>query len=90
MVSAPQMDSVEIAQMCKARFGTTHYVKVLARYREMLKGETLENTAHTYQVIAQRYKQTPDTGSWAEDTTYIPFATELELFLDNYKPVEEH
>ncbi len=90
MTSALQMDNAEIAQMYKARFGTAHYVKVLAKYREMLKGETLENTAHTYQVVAQRYTQTPDTGSWAENTSYTPFTTELELFLDNYKSVEEH
>ena len=82
-----------IGELYKARKGTEHIVRVIGKYREMLKGEILENTAHTYQVVAQRQKWVtipksgydPKQSFWNADKNFDPFTMEYELFLENYE-----
>ena len=77
-----------IGKLYKARKGTEHIVRVIGKYREMLKGESLDNTAHTYQVLAQRQKITSGF-NLVDDTDFEPFTMELELFLENYEEINE-
>ena len=65
-----------------AKEGSPHVVEVINRYREMLRGETLENTAHTYQVLAQRQDLTDER--FIADKSYPPFTMEEELFEETY------
>ena len=66
-------------KLYKARKGTEHIVRVIGKYREMLRAESLENTAHTYQVLAQRQ------GYLGDDLNFDPFTMEYELFMENYE-----
>ena len=79
-----------IGELYKARKGTEHIVRVIGKYREMLKGETLECTAHTYQVLAQRqievfYDGVKGNPFFINNDEYFPFTMEYELFLENYE-----
>ena len=65
-----------------AKEGSPHVVEVINRYREMLRGETLENTAHTCQVLAQRQALTDER--FIADKSYSPFTMEEELFEETY------
>ena len=78
-----------IGELYKARKGTEHIVRVIGKYREMLRGETLENTAHTYQVLAHRQMRVggdraSEDDFWP-DPLFSPFTMEYELFLENYE-----
>ncbi len=70
----------------RAKKGSEHYVAVVGRFREMLRGETLDNTAHTYQILAQRQLQ--GAGGWVDDRDYEPFCMEEELFYEEYENVK--
>lgn len=85
-------------KLYKSRNGTEHVVKVIGKHREMLKGEKLDNTAHTYQVLAQRQKSIYGYGEitsfmgqiLAEDDVFFkPFSMEEELFLSEYEVLNE-
>ena len=85
-----------INKLYKARKGTEHIVRVIGKYREMLKGESLENTAHTYQVLAQRQEWVtlpecgyePKTSFWFIDKNFDPFTMEYELFMEEYEELQ--
>ena len=70
----------------KSATGTHHIVKHLSKYREMLRGERLENTAYTYQIVAQRQKW--NELFFEDDTDFEPFCMESELFFELYKKME--
>lgn len=81
-----------------AKRGTPHIVEARQKIREMLRGESLDNTAHTYQIVAQRMMafddamirvdDNPDEATWFYDNAlYEPFCMEEELFLEEYKPI---
>ena len=76
-------------ELYKARKGTEHIVRVIGKYREMLRGETLECTAHSYQVLAQRQKVwnilADGTPCIDDDSKFYPFTMEYELFIENYE-----
>lgn len=79
-----------IGKVYKAKVGTPHIVRVLGTYREMLKGESLENTAYTMQVLSQRQSLYIDDDNHLQvfdDVEYAPFCMEQELFLENYEVV---
>lgn len=81
----------------KSKHGTPHIVRVVGKHREMLKGEKLDNTAHTYQVLAQRQKKeiletsgsgnywTVTFGNFISDNDFDAFNMEEELFLSEYE-----
>ena len=85
-----------IDKLYKARKGTEHIVRVIGKYREMLRGEILENTAHTYQVLAQRQEWVtlpkcgydPKTSFWFRDKNFDPFTMEYELFMEEYEELQ--
>ena len=71
--------------------GTPHVVKVVNVVREITKGEKIENTAITQQVLAQRQKFyifSKETLN-EDDLNFEPFSMELELFLEEYETVIE-
>lgn len=89
-------------KLYKARNGTEHIVRVIGKYREMLRGETIDNTAWTYQVLAQRQVKTIDEithpnlkKQWSvslwydDDTDFDPFTMEYELFMENYESIDD-
>ena len=71
--------------------GTPHVVKVINVVREITKGEKIENTAITQQVLAQRQKFyifSKETLN-EDDLNFEPFSMELELFLEEYETLTE-
>ena len=71
--------------------GTPHVVKVVNVLREFTKGEKMENTAKTQQVLLQRQKFY-NFGSetfFEDDLDFDAFSMELELFLEEYEKFVE-
>ena len=71
--------------------GSPHVVKVVNVLREFTKGEKMENTAITQQVLAQRqkfYNFGKETLN-EDDLNFEPFSMELELFLEEYETLTE-
>ena len=71
--------------------GAPHVVKVVNVLREFTKGEKMENTAITQQVLAQRqkfYNFGKETLN-KDDLNFEPFSMELELFLEEYETLTE-
>ena len=71
--------------------GTPHVVKVVNVLREMTKGENIENTAITQQVLLQRQKRDDyeEEVYFKDDLDFQPFSMELELFLEEYEKFVE-
>ena len=71
--------------------GTPHVVKVVNVIREMTKGEKIENTAITQQVLAQRQKfySFGKETLHEDDLNFEPFSMGLELFLEEYETLTE-
>ena len=76
--------------------GTPHVVKVVNVLREMTKGENIENTAITQQVLLQRQKfyiiDRMGVGKETlheDDLNFEPFSMALELFLEEYEKFVE-
>ena len=87
-----------INKLYKSKHGTPHIVRVVGKHREMLRGETLECTAHTYQVLAQRQQYIP-TGmlqlltlekiyKYEDNEDFDPFTMEYELFMEEYEDLK--
>ena len=71
--------------------GTPHVVKVVKLVREFTKGERMENTAKTQQVLLQRQKFyifSKETLN-EDDLNFEPFSMGLELFLEEYETLTE-
>ena len=71
--------------------GSPHVVKVVNVLREFTKGEKMENTAITQQVLAQRqkfYNFGKETLN-EDDLNFEPFSMALELFLEEYEKFVE-
>ena len=78
-------------ELYTAKNGTLHVVKVVNVVREITKGEKIENTAITQQVLAQRqkfYTFGKETLN-EDDLNFEPFSMELELFLEDYEKFVE-
>jgi hypothetical protein len=79
-------------KLYKSRNGTEHIVKVIDKHREMLKGEKLDNTAYTYQVLAQRQMRVggdrANEDEYWNDPLFEPFSMEEELFLSEYEEIK--
>ena len=71
--------------------GTPHVVKVVNVIIEMTKGEKIENTAITQQVLLQRQKRDDyeEEVYFKDDLDFQPFSMELELFLEEYEKFVE-
>ena len=71
--------------------GTPHIVKVVNVVREITKGEKIENTAITQQVLLQRQKRDDyeEEVYFKDDLDFQPFSMELELFLEEYEKFVE-
>ena len=71
--------------------GTPHVVKVVNVLREFTKGEKIENTAITQQVLLQRQKRDDyeEEVYFKDDLDFQPFSMELELFLEEYEKFVE-
>ena len=70
--------------------GTPHVVRALETVREFTKGEKMENTATTEQVLLQRQKQ-ESIARWTfyvDDLSYPKFTMQLETFLEEYKEID--
>ena len=70
-----------------AKNGTPHVVRALETVREFTKGEKMENTATTEQVLLQRQKQ-ESIARWTfyvDDLSYPKFTMQLETFERNTK-----
>ena len=78
-------------ELYTAKNGTLHVVKVVNVIREMTKGEKIENTAITQQVLAQRQKfySFGKETSHEDDLNFEPFSMGLELFLEEYETLTE-
>ena len=79
-----------INKLYTAKNGTPHVVRVLDVVREFTKGEKMENTAITQQVLLQRQK-IEDYGEevyFKDDSSFKKFSIELEPFLDEYQEIE--
>ena len=73
-----------------AKNGTPHVVRALETVREFTKGEKMENTATTEQVLLQRQKQ-ESIARWTfyvDDLSYPKFTMQLETFLEEYKEID--
>ena len=71
-------------ELYTAKNGTLHVVKVVNVVREITKGEKMENTAITQQVLAQRQKfyNFGKETFFEDDLDFEEFSMELELFLE--------
>ena len=78
-------------ELYTAKNGTLHVVKVVNVVREMTKGEKIENTAITQQVLLQRQKRDDyeEEVYFKDDLDFQPFSMELELFLEEYEKFVE-
>ena len=79
-----------IGKLYTAKNGTPHVVHVLDVVREFTKGEKMENTAITEQVLLQRQKQ-ESIARWTfyvDDLSYPKFTMQLETFLEEYKEID--
>lgn len=78
-------------ELYTAKNGTLHVVKVVNVVREITKGEKIENTAITQQVLLQRqkfYNFGKETLN-EDDLDFEEFSMELELFLGEYQKFVE-
>ena len=71
--------------------GTPHVVRVVNVVREFTKGEKMENTAKTQQVLAQRQKfyNFGEETFFEDNLDFEEFSMELELFLEDYEKFVE-
>ena len=78
-------------ELYTAKNGTLHVVKVVNVVREITKGEKIENTAITQQVLAQRQKfyTFGKETLHEDDLDFEEFSMELELFLEEYETLTE-
>ena len=78
-------------ELYTAKNGTLHVVKVVNVVREITKGEKIENTAITQQVLAQRQKfyTFGKETFFEDDLDFEEFSMELELFLEEYEKFVE-
>ena len=78
-------------ELYTAKNGTLHVVKVVNVVREITKGEKIENTAITQQVLAQRQKfyTFGKETLHEDDLDFEEFSIELELFLEEYEMLTE-
>lgn len=79
-----------INELYTSKNGTPHVVRALETVREFTKGEKMENTATTEQVLLQRQKQ-ESIARWTfyvDDLSYPKFTMQLETFLEEYKEID--
>lgn len=79
-----------INRLYTSKNGTPHVVRALETVREFTKGEKMENTATTEQVLLQRQKQ-ESIARWTfyvDDLSYPKFTMQLETFLEEYKEID--
>ena len=80
---------VVLDRIYESKQGSKQYVKTCLRYREMFKGEPLENTSPIYQIIAHRVVKDTRDGIWyfVEDLDY--FCMMEDTFIEEYKEIGE-
>jgi hypothetical protein len=77
-----------INKLYEATTGSPHVIKALARIREITKGETLDNTAPSFQILCHRQKLN-EAKEFVPDMDWDWFTMPEGHFEDCYKLLDQ-